>query len=221
MIKKTIKITLILFTVNLYSQSQVQKDSIVTEICKTIKVDKHLNDSIRIENSYLKHLYPYLNKFPENERENIGISIYYRLQKNCKDFLEILDRNNPAKGDWKVLDKKPKILIDKLTSQSLKNFSKFRYFESANGDIIQVILKNGFWTEYFLDSTYSKLKFNWIDDFKFEIEFIESNNESRKNFSKIGDKYIYEIFNKKDNYFELLIEYPNSDKYLTFKIYID
>ncbi|WP_218157827.1 hypothetical protein [Lutibacter maritimus] len=220
MINKTLKILLILISTNIYSQNQMQKDSVANEICKMIENNKNLSDSARIAEVYIKHMYPYLDKFPENQQEEIGTNIYYRLQRNCKEFVEILNRNDPAKGDWKIVNEKPKILIDKSVSQSFNNYEKFRYYE-ANGDIINVEIKNGFWIDNFLNKTYSKLKFNWINDFTFEIEFIESNNESRKNFSNKGDKYIYEIFNKTENYFELTVFADGNNQYLTFKLYFE
>ncbi len=73
--------------------------------------------------------------------------------------------------------------------------------------------------DLFKDGTYSKLKFEWLGDCEFELEFIESNNESRKSFSKPGDKYIYQILDKKAKYYLMSAWIPGMSYFLKFKIY--
>lgn len=74
-------------------------------------------------------------------------------------------------------------------------------YPDFNGDTVNLIIDKGLWTDNFKDGTYSKLRFKWINDCEFEIEFIESNNPVQSQFSKKGDKYLYQIIEKKDNYY--------------------
>jgi hypothetical protein len=50
-------------------------------------------------------------------------------------------------------------------------------------------------------------RFKWVDDCKFDIEFIESNNITRKNYSKQGEKYRYEILGETAHYYLMLFEF--------------
>jgi len=200
------------------SQTQIQIDSISNELCKTFVDNEHLVDSINVSISYSKHLFPYLEKFPKDKREDIGMNIYFRLQRNCKTFLDILNRDDPPKGDWETITEKPSSDLNKSDCELFLEHSEFKYYE-GNGDIVRVTIKDGFWIDHFLDGTFSKLKFKWINECEFEIEFIESSNYTRNNFSKPGDKYIYQLLSKLENYYDLSVEIPNSDNFLRFKLY--
>lgn len=89
------------------------------------------------------------------------------------------------------------------------------------GEKTEVRTDHKYWTENFSDGSYSKLFYHWIDKTKFELEFIESNNHARKNFSKKGDKYIYEIINKEGDFYWILCEIPGQSEILKFKLFID
>jgi len=70
-----------------------------------------------------------------------------------------------------------------------------------------------------LDGTYSKLRFEWVSACEFEIEFLESNNRIRKNFSKPGDKYRYQIVDSKDGYYDMSVEIVGADMHSLFRMY--
>ncbi|MFY0598108.1 MAG: hypothetical protein JXR03_00455 [Cyclobacteriaceae bacterium] len=189
-------------------------------MCETlIQLDK-VDDSTRLQKTSEKHLYPYLAKFNENSKQKLRTSIYIRLQHNCKAFLDLLNRNYAIHEDWQSLSKKPK---SKISAKDCKKFAKnenFWYFES-NGDKVRLEIKDGIWIDNFKDGTYSKLNFFWIDQSNFEIEFIESNNSSRKNFSKPGDRYHYELIKKNRKYYDVTVEIPDTNILYSFKIYVD
>jgi hypothetical protein len=189
-------------------------------MCEDLNKNKHLNDSIRIDNIYKKYFYPYLSKVSEREVDSIAKSVYFRFQKNCPEFLKILDKSNPGKGDWEIISKDEKPISSAKTNDckniaSLKNLS---YLEHS-GDEVLVQIKDGYWIEKFIDGTFSKLNFTWINNCEFELEFIESNNETRGNMSKKGDKFNYEIITKEDTYYSMIAYIPKQDMYLKFKIY--
>jgi len=220
---KKIRLTIfliLLIPTFLFSQLIKQKDSIITEMCNEIANTKNFSDSLRIQFAYTKHLYPYLAKFKDEKIDSIGMSIYYRFQRNCSEFIEILNRLELNKSDWEQLEKghKPKSKLSKRKCRRLNEFRDLSYFE-YNGDKVNVELKDGIWTDFFLDGTYSKLSFKWTDDCEFELEFIESNNETRKSFSNKGDTYNYSLILENDNAFVVITQIPNENNYLKFKIY--
>lgn len=189
-------------------------------MCSELERNRSLSDSLRINNIYQKHLYPYLSKFEDKKIDSIGTSIYFRLQRNCSEFVEILNRIEPSNSDWEQLEKgyKPKSILLKSKCRELTQFNNLSYLE-YNGDKVTVELKDGIWVDNFIDGTYSKLNFKWINDCDFELRFIESNNEIRKNFSAFGDVYSYSLIEKKEDTFIVITKIPNENNYLKFKIY--
>ncbi len=201
-----------------FGQSQETKDSLTNEICKTIKATKDQSDSILFFGTLKEHLVPFLLEYPEKKRKEIGKSIYLRLQRNCIEFKTILERVSPPSKDWEVRGGKPIIHLNEKKCKQFLGYKKYKYLES-NGDTVNLQIENGYWIDHFKDGTFSKLKFYRISDCEFEIEFIESNNEIRKNFSKVDDKYRYQIIDKKENYYNMSLEIVGTNGFYLFKIY--
>ena len=85
---------------------------------------------------------------------------------------------------------------------------------------MRITIENNIWQDHFIDGTYSSLKFKWISECEFEIEFVKSNNELRKNFSKAGDKYRYQILAQGAGFYEMFVEVVGSTGHLaSFKLY--
>lgn len=200
------------------AQTQAEKDSVINLICKEIVANDKEADSVRVITAFNKYLNGYLLGFPQSKREEVFDVIFYRLQRNCIEFKKMLNKIVPEAGDWVALDEKPKTL---LSGASCKNFDKqhlFTYLET-NNDTTRVEIRDGYWTDYFLDGTYSKLKFKWINDCEFEIEFIESNNTSRKSLSNKGDKYRYLIVDNNGKYYTMVVETVGTSQISQFKLY--
>ncbi len=214
----SITIALFLFSNLLTAQDQNKRDSIVNLICKTIVENRTDDDTTRVNIAFEKYLYNFLATYNETEREDVFTNIYYRLQRNCLEFKKILQKLIPNQGDWEMLTEKP---TSKVTAQDCREFKQKRYYYylEANGSKTRVEIHEGFWTDTFTDSTYSKLKLKWLNDCEFEIEFIESNNESRKNMSKKGDTYRYSIIDRKENYYDMVLEVVGAGQLSRFKMY--
>jgi hypothetical protein len=215
-----LRLTIALSLLNIFAhaQSQQKKDSLVNEICKTIG-ETTGDDTLRVQTAFEQHLYPFLRQYSEEEGQKIATNIELRLQRNCKIFSEILLRLDPPHGDWQAVSEKPKTKLIKKTCHDFPNHRIHKYLES-NGDTVNVTLKDGYWIEDFKNGTFSKLKFIWTNDCEFELEFIESNNAFRKNFSKPGDRYRYEIIDKNNTYYNMSAEIVGaSNVYMLFKIY--
>ncbi|WP_234111305.1 hypothetical protein [Chryseobacterium sp. R2A-55] len=201
-----------------FSQNKSEDDSLVIKMCNEFKNTAKLSDSARVENMYSKFLYPYLEKIQPAKIDSTGNAIYFRLQRECEDFRKfLLDRNKSE--NWTIVDEMPKIEFTKDQKNDFNKLSQFYYFEGETNKITNVEIKNGFWIDEFHDKTYSKNSFTWENDHKFVLEYIESNNQGRRGFSRKGDKYYYSIVNKKANYYLIAAQIPNQKEILLFKLY--
>ena len=212
----------IFFATFLIAQNLSDKsDEMIDKMCSDFKSTENLNDSLRIGSLNEKFIFPYLNQFPESERESKIDFIYFRFQKRCEYFRDYLQKVDPPKDDnWVRLTEKPKITVSENEIKEFKAHKDFYYFEYA-GEKTLVKTDKKYWTETFSDNTNSKLFFKWVDKNEFELEFIESTNNTRKNFSKKGDKYVYKIINKENGYYWILCEIPGQSEILKFKLFVD
>ena len=201
-----------------FGQIQESTDSLVNEICKSIEAKQNSSDSLRIFQAYQKHIPTFLENYPEDKRKNIISNVEFRLQRNCKIYWQILNRNSLLNKNWEAVDTKPLTKLNRTYCKDFLKYKKYKYLETE-GDTFNLTIGNGYWIDHFMDNTYSKLKFYWINDCEFEIEFIESNNEIRKELSKSGDKYRYQILDKKQNYYEMSVEIPETKIFAEFKLY--
>jgi uncharacterized protein YxeA len=218
--KIILPLILIILPLLLSSQTIHERDSLIDIMCIELKKSTHLSDSLRLNAIYLKHFYTYLSTIEENKIDSLATSISFRFQRNCPEYLKILYKMETEKGDWEIVQKedKPNPVLTKKKCKKFKKHKSLIYYES-NGDKVLVEIKNGFWVDNFIDGTYSKLKFNWLIDCEFELEFIESNNESRKSISNVGDKYFYEIIDKELSHYILIAHIEGQDIYMKFKMY--
>jgi hypothetical protein len=184
-----------------YGQTDTEINALTTELCKTLEENKAAPDSVSVAFAFEKHLPAFLetHNIDTEEKYNVAFErIYFRMQKNCNYFVEILRRNKENKSEWEILEKAPPSNIQKKDCKKLTSQKNFYYLEH-DGKKAHVTIANGKWTEKFEDGTYSTLNFKWVSDCEFEIEFIESNNNMRKNLSFRGDKYYYVLYDSKGN----------------------
>lgn len=211
----------LVFSTHLFSQNHSEKsDEMIDEMCTDFKSTEELNDSLRIERLNEKFIFPYLKQFSDSERENKIDYLHFRFQKRCEEFRKYLQKVDPPKGEnWMSLNEKPKIEISDKEIKNFKSINNFYYHEYA-GEKTNVKTNKEYWIETFSDGTTSKLFYKWIEKNKFELEFIESTNHTRKNFSKKGDKYIYQIISKENNYYWVLCQIPGQPEIMKFKLFI-
>ncbi len=220
--RNIILIIFLVFSTFLIAQNKTDKtDKIIDEMCANFKITENFNDSIRIDVLNEKFVFPYLRQFPDSERESKIDNLYFRFQKRCEYFRDYLRKTDPPKDDnWIKLNMEPEITVSEKEVSQFKSNTNFYYFEYA-GEKTTVKTDEKYWIETFADGTNSKLFYKWIGKNKFELEFIESNNNGRKNFSKKGDKYIYEIINKESVYYWILAKIPEQSEILKFKLFIE
>jgi hypothetical protein len=201
-----------------FSQSTLDKDSLITKMCETLKENSSFSDTIKMKAVMEKHLSIFLKYLNDSSKMDELNQIDIRFQRQCKEYGELIDRINIQKGDWKRVNAKPNTELKKEVCLDFLKYENY-YYLSSNGDTVRLAIDKYFWVDHFKDGTYSKLKFYWINDCEFEIEFIESDNYSRKQFSKPGDKYKYQILNKDDKSYFMSAEIVGTSQFMTFKLY--
>ena len=211
-----------------FSQSFEKIDSLANEICETINLISNQSESngksVSLDKVLSevgkKHLDDYFSKIPSNKIDSTLLVIEMRLEKTCEKYGEIAYKQLENKGDWVRHNIKPK---QKIESEDCKDFYKIKnytYLETT-GDKVKLEIRDGFWIDNLKDGTFSKLKMSINENCEFEIEFVESNNEMRKSFSKKGDKYKYTIIDSKKGFYTLSVEIPEQSIYYTFNLYYE
>ena len=199
------------------AQDNLYGDSLVIEICNTIKKEPLNSDSATLANALLKNIKKPVNVQDSSFQQLVNYCIF-RLQRQCPEFKVILDKVFPTKGDWAHISSAPKSSASKKDCDEFFTIKQFKYFES-DGNATNVIITTTGWTDYFKDGTTSQLSLKRESDTTFVITFLKSDNESRKNFSKPGDQYKYTIIKRESSYYEMMVEAVGVDQKMTFKLY--
>ncbi|TCP28687.1 hypothetical protein EV195_101868 [Tenacibaculum skagerrakense] len=218
------KKTLLILIIGIYnigfSQTITEIDSVSNVMCNYLKKLNIENDTLKINSLFENQFYPYLGKLDKSKAQKTGQQLYYRLQRNCVEFRDLLDRLEPPKESVQRIKEKPKPKISREQLDEFKRRKEFYYFE-VSGDTTRVKMEKGNWTDSFSNNTFSKLTYNWINETEFELTFVESNNETRSNFSVKGDKFIYQVLSKEDGFYLMTVNIPGQDTFEKFKIYFE
>lgn len=220
-LKNLIFLSLLFFCKTLLAQAENREtDKIIDEACLRFSKTENLSDSLRVKYLNENIIYPYMSATSSNNKKETLDAFLIRFQKRCESFSNFLIKvDNFNQDNWIVVDKRPESTVTKKELDILKQSNSLYYFEYT-GNRTNVEAKNNYWIETFLDKTQSKLKYTWIGNNKFELEFIESNNFERKEFSRKGDKYIYEVINKVNDYYWVIAEIPGQSRLVKFKLFI-
>jgi hypothetical protein len=217
-----VKVLLIIFSVavsiTMFAQTQAQKDSVINEICNTLSTTPGLKDSLRIVNAFAAHVHKFVDRYSESIRPELLEGIFLRAQRLCPQLRILLAQVSPPQGDWRRVADKPVGKATKKDCRAFLNHEQYSYRESDGISSVSVAIKEGIWTETFADGSYSRLRLRWIGDCEFDLEFIESNNTTRKSMSRPGDNYHYRVLDRNDGYYSLLFELDGI--YSTFKVYV-
>jgi hypothetical protein len=212
----------IIFSVNFRGNTQniQQIDSISYRFCEFIEnMPEMENDTLKFEVFVKRALEPFIHSLDPENAEKIFDQLFFRLQRNCIAFTDLLDVIQPPaeRGD-RTLEKP----LTKLSAKELAKFkkrSKF-YYKEASGEITKLTMKNGKWKDKFVDGTYSLLSYEWISDYEFVLTFKESNNVTRANFSVPGDQLVYGVVEKHSDHYLMFILLPGKNPvYEYFKLY--
>lgn len=203
---------------NATSQSKSDIDTLINKICLSLKADTSSNDSIRYNNIVNNYLLPYLKDKRSKKSKKISEYVYYRMQRDCIEFNDLMIRFFPPKDDSRFVLDEPVDKIDSLACFDFFTFKNFKYLESS-GDTTNTEISDSIWIDHFTDRTYSKCGFNKINECEFVLTFIKGNNLIRKNYSKKGEHFRYTILRRIDNYYELLLETEGVSRKSIIRLY--
>ena len=201
-------------------QTIQQIDSVSLKMCESLLGLKEIKDDVKITMIFQKHLpdfYERANITSQTVADSVRDIVYFRLQKNCKDFRDVLDKLEENKSDWTTLSQKPK---SKITNKEFKAFLKDGnfYYKEYDGKIVNVLITQNIWIETFEDNSKSKLLIHPKENGEFTLEFIESDNHMRKNLSVKGDLYNYGLYEFKDSIYKVWVSQIDKIFY-GFRIY--
>jgi hypothetical protein len=226
--KKVLIILLIGITNSVFSQSSKEIDSISNIMCeylKDVEIKKITNRKEVLYKKislYEKHLFPYLEKFEKLKAKNIEQKINYRLQRNCSEFRYLSNKIENREKNFSEINEKSNSTISEKELKEFKNKNKFYYFESAKDTIkVKVVMQNGKWEISFSDKTFCKMEYKWINEKKYELVFIESNNKFMSEYSVKGDKYIHQVLSKENGFYYININTEGQNTFTKFKMYYE
>tara|TARA_R100000306_G_scaffold62191_1_gene67524 strand:+ start:2747 stop:3430 length:684 start_codon:yes stop_codon:yes gene_type:complete len=192
----TISILLLGTSYNLSAQDIIDKLS--KKLCKCIEKQEVKNanemepcfEDLLINNwKEIKEHYK-AETMGEINMEEVGNKIGAKLIKECPYVLD----NFPSGvvGDEKKVDKQPDLNCKDLKKGDFYYLTKRP--ESGIVDTTFVTISNDMFLERMKNGkTYSLLNIKWEENCEFDLIFKESNDPMKKEFSKIGDVYEYEI----------------------------
>jgi len=204
----------------LNSQTIQQIDSVSLKMCESLSGLKEVKDDVKVTMIFQKHLPDFLAKMnisTQTEMDAVSDKVYFRLQKNCNHFRDVLDNLEENKSDWVSLSQIPKNKVSKKEFATFLKGGNF-YYKEYDGRIVNVELVRNIWTETFTDGSFSKLIIHPKQNAEFDLEFVESNNGMRKNLSVKGDLYSYGLYELNNGIFGVWISQSQNDIY-GFRIY--
>ena len=209
---KTIAYVLLSICFSNCGQAQYNIDEMLELCCSDVEQLK--TDNIESIHKMIldKHVYKLFRYKETIQHDSIFQAFSLKLQSKCPSYLKLMYETYD-KDIWKLHDEQPKVIASIEDCQSFESIGSY-YYPSDIGEVI-LNIEGDIWFEQFQDGTYSKLKFVTTKSCEFYLEFIESNNMVKMNFSKKGDKYYYHIIDKGYDSFTLSVQIPNSNQYYT------
>ncbi|CAL2103717.1 conserved exported protein of unknown function [Tenacibaculum sp. 190130A14a] len=204
--KKTFKIALLAFLFFGFSDNITAQDFITNlskKLCKCIEKNEVKNmdevapcfEDLIVDN--LKEIKKYYNVKSINDIniEELGSKIGVQLTKDCPYILNTF-KSQVSGNEEKVVKQA------NLQCNDLKN-GDFYYLvkssKNAKVDTTYVTISNHMFLERMKNGkTYSLLNIEWKENCTFDLIFKESNDPMKKEFSKAGDVYTYEILTNDD-----------------------
>ena len=140
------------------------------------------------------------------DMEQLGVKIGTRMLKECQ---YMVDNFSPDNGETtKIVEKQPD-----LTCEDLKNGDFYYVLERPDlgvKDTTYVTISNEMFLERMNNGkTYSLLNIEWKDNCEFDLIFKKSNDPIKKELSKPGDIYEYEILTNTDKSVFIKITWMN------------
>ncbi|RYY48036.1 MAG: hypothetical protein EOO06_11345 [Chitinophagaceae bacterium] len=202
--------------INAHSQINERVDSLSIEICKTFKAMVKPLDSVTIIEGFTQHLRNYFSKMEPEAISQALDKINTRLQTTCDPYREYMTQFNSE--HWRRVNKCPGPTISPKEVNEFFATDRFYYIESS-GDTTMLHLTKDSWTDHLKGNTFSKLSLKRLSPLEFVISFKESNHPIKKNMSKVGDQYYYNLISKDKSSYLLCVSIKGLTTSSLFKLY--
>lgn len=195
---RIILISIILLGTSYNLSAQDIIDKLTKELCKCIEKQetKTTNDIGPCYEDLLINNLKEIKKFYKTDTledidfEQIGNKIGVKMVKECPYVLD----NFPSGvvGDQEKVDKQPDLNCEDLKKGDFYYLTE-RPIDGIKDTTFVTISNDMFLERMRAGKTYSLLNIKWKDNCEFDLIFNESNDPMKKEFSKTGDTYEYEI----------------------------
>jgi hypothetical protein len=85
------------------------------------------DDTVKLKAFFKEAIIPYLSKYEEKEKNSIFDRLYYRLQRNCPGFWNLLTSLEPVKDSSQRKFEKQVSKVSKTEIEAFKNQDEFYY----------------------------------------------------------------------------------------------
>lgn len=181
----------LLFAQDLYSNlSKEICECIEKENVKSLEEMNPCFENVIIDN--LREIKAYYNvaTLDEIDMDELGNKLGARLINECKETTKLI--STEYLKDEPIIEKQENLTCDELKQGDFYYLTK--RINSNVSDTTYVTISNQMFLERMnYGKNYSLLNIIWKDDCKFDLEFKESNDPFKKELSKPGDIYQYEI----------------------------
>lgn len=222
LLKKTILLVILLSSLNQFCFGQDLYDKLARKMCKCLENQDDLSQdafSVCLEGvltEYLSEILEFhgLSSFAEFDAAEFAMKLNGKLVKRCDFVIERYMKSIEQYQPKFVPDPNPQcadihvgdyfyVLVNpetEIPDTTYVTFTDNEYYERMN---------NG--------KTYSRLSLTWVSDCRFKLNFIESNDPFKKNLSKPGDVYQYDIRKVTEHSFVAQIKYDGPESFIEFE----
>lgn len=175
--------------------SEVDIESAANEICECLNNHEYL-DSLKTAECYEKTFNDRTQWiFDQDELNRISTQIAKELGRTCQAAL--IDKSlNSENSSIRIVEEPGDSKLEQKVCRLFTEQQGLFYVESF-GDTTRAAFENGVYKESFPDGSFSRLNFKWTEGCRFELEFVESNHYVKKDFSKPGEIYKYQVIDHK------------------------
>lgn len=194
------------FTAN-FLLAQIETEKLGKALCKCLNDERYKDNPNKLSfcnDEILAEAFEEINSETELVNSINEMDVY--LSKTCRAYVEetykYMELSNSA---WKLADPYAESRLGDVQCERFLKYEQF-YYEELSGDTTYVTIKDGVYYET-LDGGefYAELKFSWLDECSFQIEFVESNHPFKSRLSKPGDIYLYRIMDRSKNYYQVQV----------------
>lgn len=97
------------------AQSDNEVDELCSKICVSIQNSTAASDQEKVESAFEEHIPTFIEVHELTVVDDLLDKVYFRLQKLCPTFVEMLNASNQAleNGDWEIVTTQPAITLTK------------------------------------------------------------------------------------------------------------